>query len=87
MQINSKQGVSVKGTATIYIPELGVELKTTDREDTVARARIWLVIIRIICKMKWEQLGQRNWVLNIKEFFISMISGLSLDPRERRPYQ
>lgn len=87
MQTNTKQGVSVKGTATIYIPELGVELKTTDREETVMRARVWLVIIRTVCKMKWEQLGQRNWVVNVKEFFISMINGLSLDSGERRPYQ
>jgi hypothetical protein len=87
MQTNSRQGVVAKGSATIYIPELGVELRTTDREDTVARGRVWLVVIRTTCKLKWDPLGGRNWVLSMRRYFLAMFEGLDLDVSERRPFQ
>jgi hypothetical protein len=45
------------------------------------------VVIRTTCKLKWDPLGQRNWVLSVKTFFLAMFNGLDLDDGERRPFQ
>jgi hypothetical protein len=87
MQINTKRGEVTKGTSVIYIPELGVELRTTDKEDLVERSRQWLSVMCIFEKPKWEPLGQRNWKMSMKPYMVSMILGLGLEPKDRRPHQ
>jgi hypothetical protein len=87
MQINTRRGETTKGTSVIYIPELSVELRTTEKEDLVNRARLWLAIIRMVDKPKWEPLGKRNWSVDIKAYMVSMILGLGLEQKHRRPHQ
>jgi hypothetical protein len=87
MQINTRRGETTKGISVIYIPELSVELRTTEKDDLVNRARQWLVVVRVVDKPKWEPLGKRNWSMDIKAYMVSMILGLGLENKYRRPHQ
>jgi hypothetical protein len=81
------QGETRKGSSILLIPAIGVELISTCKDDTVKRSRIWLVVIRLMCKLKWEKLGNNDWVVDASGYLLSMVFALGLELEERQLFQ
>jgi hypothetical protein len=87
MQTNSKRGDKVNGSSIIRIPELGVELQTTNRDDTVERGRSWLCVIRLMRYTQWGPLGDFNWDMSVRKYMVSMVQALPLEVEAREVHQ
>jgi hypothetical protein len=81
------QGETRKNSSILLIPEIGAELISTCKADTVKRSRIWLVVIRLMCKLKWEQLGNNDWVVDASGYLLSIVFALGLEVKERQLFQ
>jgi hypothetical protein len=70
-----------------YVTEISVELRTTVKDETVHRARQWLVVFRLGRKEMWDPLGRSNWDMSARYYMAEMLKGLGLEVAERLPFQ
>jgi hypothetical protein len=81
------QGEIRKNSSILLLPAIGAELISTCKDDTVKRSRIWLVVIRLMCKLKWEKLGNNDWIVDASGYLLSMVFALGLESEERQLFQ